>query len=75
MAFVLSTKFDLTETYFMVAGIAGVNPEVATLASVAFARFSIQFAVSYEIDPREAPEDWSTGYSVAFGMYSIPWRE
>lgn len=33
-ALVLSSQFDLTKTYFFVAGIAGVNPEVATLASV-----------------------------------------
>jgi purine nucleoside permease len=33
-ALVLSSEFDLTKTYFFVAGIAGVNPEVATLASV-----------------------------------------
>lgn len=41
--------------------------EVATTASVAFSRFSIQFGLSYEIDAREKPEDWATGYSVNFG--------
>ncbi|KAF2669932.1 purine nucleoside permease [Microthyrium microscopicum] len=66
-ALVLSPIFNLTETYFMIAGIAGVNPQVASSASVTLARFSVQFALSYEIDPREAPSTWATGYSVAFG--------
>ena len=35
-------RFDLTSTYFMVAGIAGVNPEVATICSVTFARYAVQ---------------------------------
>lgn len=41
MALTLSTKFDLTTTYFLVAGIAGVNPEVATICSVTFARYAV----------------------------------
>ena len=46
---------------------AGVNPEVASIASVAFSRFAVQFGLSYEIDAREMPTDWPTGYSVTFG--------
>jgi purine nucleoside permease len=52
-AFSLSDAFDLTKTYFMIAGIAGVNPEVATLASVTFAKYAVQVALQYEFDPRE----------------------
>jgi purine nucleoside permease len=57
-----SPRFDLTSTYFMVAGIGGVNPEVATICSVTFARYAIQVALQYEIDPRELPANFSTGY-------------
>lgn len=46
----------------MVAGIAGINPEVATLASVTFARYAVQVALQYEFDAREIPENYSTGY-------------
>lgn len=59
---VRSTLFDLCSTYFLIAGIAGVNPEVATTGSVIFARFAVQVALQYEIDPRELPANFSTGY-------------
>ncbi|KAL9066630.1 MAG: hypothetical protein Q9157_007079 [Trypethelium eluteriae] len=58
----LSPKFDLQTTYFLIAGIAGVNPEVATLASVTFARYAVQVALQYEFDAREIPANFSTGY-------------
>ncbi|KAK4947438.1 hypothetical protein LTR10_013806 [Elasticomyces elasticus] len=51
-ALVLSDKFDLTKTYFFVAGIAGVNPEVATTGSVTL----------YEFDIRDLPDNFTTGY-------------
>lgn len=57
-----SSIFDLTKTYFLVGGIAGVNPEVATLASVAIARFTVQVAQQYEIDIRELGFNYSTSY-------------
>jgi purine nucleoside permease len=61
-AVVLSPRFDFTYTYFMIAGIAGVNPKVATLGSVAFARYSVQVALQYEFDAREMPANFTTGY-------------
>lgn len=61
-ALVFSGYFDLEKTYFMIAGIAGVNPEVATLASVTFAKYAVQVALQYEIDAREIPANYSTGY-------------
>ncbi|OKL63280.1 hypothetical protein UA08_01864 [Talaromyces atroroseus] len=64
-----SDKFDLTNTYFFIGGIAGINPEVATTGSVAFARFAVQVALQYEIDAREMPSNWSTGY-FAQGTYA-----
>jgi len=59
-------RFDLTSTYIMVAGIAGVNPEVATIAAVTFARYAVQVALQYEFDPRELPANYSYGY-IPFG--------
>lgn len=61
-ALTFSPLFDLTSTYFMIAGIAGVNPEVATLGSVTFARYAVQVALQYEFDAREIPSNYSTGY-------------
>ena len=61
-ALVFGGKFDLTKTYFLVAGIAGVDPAAGTLGSVHWARFAIDVGLQNEIDPREAPDDWSAGY-------------
>ena len=59
---IVSPKFDLTSTYFLISGIGGINPEVATISSVTFARFAVQVALQYEFDPREIPANFSTGY-------------
>lgn len=61
-ALTLSDTFDLTKTYMVVAGIAGVSPKVATLGSVTFARYAIQVALAYEFDAREIPDNFTTGY-------------
>jgi purine nucleoside permease len=39
-----------------------VNPNVATLASVTYARFAVQVAQQYEFDIRDLGENFSTGY-------------
>lgn len=62
MALVLSSKFDFRRTYFIFAGIAGVNPRHATLGSVAIAKYSVQVGLQYEIDSREIPPEWPSGY-------------
>ncbi|OJT02826.1 Purine nucleoside permease [Trametes pubescens] len=61
-ALVLSPLFDLRQTYFLVAGIAGISPKEGTLGTVTFARFAVQVALQYEFDAREIPADWPTGY-------------
>ncbi|KAK7216120.1 hypothetical protein V2G26_004123 [Clonostachys chloroleuca] len=66
---VLSGEFDFLKTYFLIAGIAGVNPKHATLGSVALSQFAVQVALQYEIDPREVPSHWETGY-FSFGTDS-----
>jgi purine nucleoside permease len=67
-ALYLSPLFDLKKTYFLIAGIAGVNPYEGTLGSAAFARYAVQVALQYEVDAREIPSNWSTGY-FSFGRY------
>lgn len=64
-----SEHFDLTSTYFFIGGIAGINPEVATTGSVTFAQYAVQVALQYELDAREIPANWSTGY-VPQGAYA-----
>jgi purine nucleoside permease len=61
-ALVFSGRFDLTKTYFLISGIAGVDPAQGTLGSAHWARFVVDGGLQNEIDPHEAPADWSSGY-------------
>jgi purine nucleoside permease len=61
-ALVFSGRFDLTKTYFLISGIAGVDPAQGTLGSAHWARFAVDGGLQNEIDAREAPADWSAGY-------------
>ena len=63
------SRLDLRKTYFLAAGIAGVNPKLATLGGVGIARFAVQVALQYEIDAREMPEGFNTGY-LPYGVNS-----
>ncbi|KUJ09581.1 purine nucleoside permease [Mollisia scopiformis] len=66
----LSTPlFDLTRTYFMIAGIAGINPKYGTLGDVAFSKYAVQVALQYEFDAREIPSNYTTGY-IPQGAYA-----
>ena len=58
MALVLSGKFDFSRTYWIVNGIAGVNPAVASIGSAAWAHYVIDGDVAYEIDAKEADASW-----------------
>lgn len=68
-ALVQSPLFDLKETYFLIAGIAGINPKHGTIADVAFSKYAIQVALQYEFDAREIPENYTTGY-IPQGAYA-----
>lgn len=61
-ALMLSPLFDLKKTYFLIGGIAGINPKHGTIADVAFSKYAIQVALQYEFDAREIPDDFPTGY-------------
>lgn len=61
-ALVYSRKLDLSHSYFLIAGIAGIDPTQGTLGSAAWARYLIDFGIAWEIDAREKPPEWSTGY-------------
>jgi purine nucleoside permease len=61
-ALVFSGRFDLTKTYFLISGIAGVDPAQGTLGSAHWARVAVDGGLQNEIDAREAPADWSAGY-------------
>ena len=62
MALLLSERFDLRRTYFLIAGIAGIDPSQGTTGSAAWARYLIDYGISWEIDAREMPSTWPNGY-------------
>jgi purine nucleoside permease len=62
MALAFSPRFDLRHTYFLVAGIAGIDPTQGTLGSAAWAKYLVDFGIQWELDGREIPAGWSTGY-------------
>jgi purine nucleoside permease len=62
MALGLDQRFDLSSAYWLVAGIAGIDPEDASIGSVAWARHVVDGDLAHEIDPREIPADWKFGY-------------
>ncbi|MGD0734625.1 MAG: purine nucleoside permease [Terracidiphilus sp.] len=62
MALGLDPRFDLSHAYWLIAGIAGGTPERASLGSAFWARWVVDGDLGYEIDAREMPPEWSTGY-------------
>lgn len=62
MAVIYGGKFDLRQTYFIVAGIAGIDPARGTIGSVAWARYTVDSGIAHEIDAREMPRGWPDGY-------------
>ena len=62
MALGLDPRFDLRRAYWLIAGIAGGSPERVSLGSAAWARWVVDGDLGYEIDAREMPPDWTTGY-------------
>jgi purine nucleoside permease len=62
MALALSPQFDLSRAYFVVTGIAGIDPNQGTLGSAAWARYLVDFGLQQEFDARDAPQDWPGGY-------------
>jgi purine nucleoside permease len=66
MALGIDPRFDLRKTYFLVAGIAGGDPETTSLGSAAWATHVVDGNPAFEIDAREIPAGWPHGL-VAYG--------
>lgn len=62
MALGMDPRFDLTKAYWLVAGIAGVDPADASLGSAAWATYVVDGDLGHEIDGREIPAGWKTGF-------------
>ncbi|OAG78307.1 Purine nucleoside permease [Acetobacter malorum] len=64
-ALALDPHFDLHHTYWLFTGISGVNPNVASAGSVAWARWVVDGDALREIDDRTIPKGWP------YGLYAI----
>lgn len=62
MALGLDPRFDFTKSYWLVAGIAGVDPHDAPLGSAVWAEWLVDGDLGHEIDAREMPAGWTTGF-------------
>ena len=61
MALGSDPRFDLSKAYWIVAGIAGVDPNVASVGSAAWAHWVVNADLGFEVDAREIPRAWKTG--------------
>ena len=62
MALGLDPRFDLSKSYWLIAGIAGIDPEDASIGSAAWSSYLVDGDLGHEIDAREMPSDWEFGY-------------
>src|SRR6267154_576141 len=62
MAVGLDPRFDLSKAYWLVAGIGGGDPADVSLGSAVWADHVLDGDLAYEIDARQIPENWPTGY-------------
>ncbi|MFO1068189.1 MAG: purine nucleoside permease [Geminicoccaceae bacterium] len=65
-ALAFSQAFDLRRTWWVVTGIGGINPEIGTLGSAAWADWLVAFGLQWELDARDRPPGWPTGYTGLF---------
>lgn len=73
MALGLDPRFDLSKAFWLVAGIGGGDPNDVSLGSAVWVDHVIDGDLAYEIDARQIPADWPTGY-VPLGK-SVPYEQ
>lgn len=66
MALGLDPRFDLSKAYWLVAGIAGVDPADNTIGSAIWTDYVVDGDLAHQIDAREIPSQWTTGYFPLF---------
>jgi purine nucleoside permease len=55
-------RFDLSHSYILLAGIAGIDPRFGSPGAAVWAPHVVDGDLAHEIDAREIPADWPTGY-------------
>ena len=62
MAVGLDPRFDLSKAYWIVAGIGGGDAADVSLGSAVWVDQVVDGDLAYEIDARQIPKNWPTGY-------------
>jgi len=62
MALGTDPRFDLTHAYWVIAGIGGIDPKTGSLGSAVWSDWIVDGDMAHELDLRETPKDWPTGY-------------
>jgi len=62
MALGLDPRFDLTKAYWIVAGIGGGDPADVSVGSAVWVDHVVDGDLAFEIDARQIPVSWTTGY-------------
>ncbi len=68
MALGMDDRFDLSRAYWLVVGIAGIDPEDAPVGSAVWAEYLVDGDLGHHIDAREIPEEWPFGYFPRYTM-------
>ncbi len=61
MALLLDPRFDFSHTYWLFTGISGADPQVASVGSVAWARWVVSGDEMREFAPSDTPKGWPYG--------------
>ncbi|CAP54727.1 putative purine nucleoside permease [Gluconacetobacter diazotrophicus PA1 5] len=69
-ALVLDPRFDLRHAYFVLAGIAGIDPNFGSAGSAVWAPRVINGGLAHMVDAREIPAGWPDGFTPVQG--SVP---
>ena len=67
MALGLDPRFDLSKAYWIVAGIGGGDPADVSVGSAVWADHVVDGDLAFEIDARQIPANWPTGYTCRCG--------
>ena len=62
MAVGLDPRFDLSKAYWIIAGIGGGDPGDVSVGSAIWADHVVDGDLAFELDARQIPENWPTGY-------------
>ena len=70
MALGQSAQFDLSKSYWLIQGIAGIAPQDGAVGSAVWTDFVVNGDLAKEVDAREIPKDWPDGFVSLDGVTS-----